>query len=105
SRSNLATNKSDVDGIFQLRDASSELSVYPNPASDKFNIVLNLPLTQKTTLKIFDVAGTQIKSEIILSNNQVVNIEQLPNGVYFLFVESDSFIAKHKLVLNKKQTL
>lgn len=101
SRSNLATNKSDANGIFQLKDVSSALSVYPNPASDKFNIVLNLPLTQKTTLKMFDVAGTQIKSELILSNNQVVNIEQLPNGVYFLFVESDSFIAKQKLVLNK----
>ncbi len=101
SRSNLATNKSDVDGIFQLKDLSSALSVYPNPASDKFNIVLNLPLTKKTIVKIFDVAGTQIKSELILSNNQTINTDILPNGIYMIVVESDAFIAKQKLVVTK----
>jgi len=102
SRSNLATNKSDVDGIFQLKDVSSELRVYPNPASDKFNLVLNLPLAQETTLKIFDVTGMQILSKQITSNNQSVNTNHLSNGVYLIFVESDLFTAKQKLVINRK---
>lgn len=101
SRSNVATNKSAVDGIFQLKDLSSALSVYPNPASDKFNLVLNFPLTKKTIVKIFDVAGTQIKSELILSNNQTINTDILPNGIYMIVVESDAFIAKQKLVVTK----
>jgi len=101
SRSNLATNKSDVDGIFQLKDLSSALSVYPNPASDKFNLVLNFPLTQKTIVKIFDVAGTQIKSELILSNNQTINTDIFPSGIYLIVVESDAFVAKQKLVVTK----
>lgn len=100
SRSNIATNQSLFDGLFDLMDISSSLSIFPNPTSGKFKIKLQSVITAETVLRIYDLTGQLVHLEPILSNNQEVELQQ-PMGVYFVVVESGNTIARQKLVLNR----
>jgi photosystem II stability/assembly factor-like uncharacterized protein len=99
SRSNIATNQSQFDGLFDLMDNSSSLSVYPNPASGKFKVSLHSAITAETVLRIYDLSGQLVHLEPILANYQEIVLQQ-PRGVYFIVVESGNTIARQKLVLH-----
>ncbi len=60
-------------------------SVYPNPADNQLNIK-----GEKTigTLRIFDVSGRLVFSNIISSNEAQIDISMLKSGFYTLFSES-----------------
>jgi hypothetical protein len=99
SRSNIATNQSQFDGLFDLMDNSSSLSIYPNPASDRFKVRLHSVITAETVLRVYDLSGQLVHQEPIFANNQEIVLQQ-PRGVYFVVVESGNTIARQKLVLN-----
>lgn len=100
SRSNIATNQSQFDGLFDLMDNSSSLSIFPNPTSGKFKVKLQSVITAETVLRVYDLTGQLVHLEPMLSNNQEVELQQ-PMGVYFVVVESGNTIARQKLVLNR----
>ena len=58
----------------------SNIVLYPNPA-DTYFIADNAAANDK--LEIYNVAGKLVKSSVIQSNNQKINIENLTSGIYF----------------------
>jgi hypothetical protein len=67
---------------------SFELSpkIYPNPAHDHF-IYSTQHFPEK--INITDVAGKTVFETDIISQIQVINIEQLSDGIYFIHTEKD----------------
>ena len=62
--------------------SSSNINLYPNPANDKINIVLN-NINDIQNIRITDVTGRTIYSEKVESNSTEVNTENYPAGIYF----------------------
>lgn len=101
SRSNMATNKSDVNALNQLKDLSAAMVLYPNPAANKFYITLNAPIEQNVNIKIYDITGALVLSDLMHSNKQMIDLSEQASGLYFVSIESDNFSAKQKIIINR----
>jgi hypothetical protein len=72
---------------------AENVSIYPNPSRGNVSIrFLNLP-EEGTDIQIFDISGKLIFNRKVQTNIEVMNIENLPSGVYFV-----------KTSLNKQNT-
>jgi len=69
------------------------LILYPNPVSDRLNIVSELPLTK---VEFFSVLGQRVKE--IHTDFHSIPTGNLSKGIYFIRVYSDKGIAVKKLI-------
>ena len=76
------------------------LRVYPNPSSGLFTITFNPSFSQPRHLKVTDMIGNEVYSEILAKgvNSYSLNLVDLPNGVYFLYELNGGV---HKLIIEK----
>ncbi|MCK9439052.1 MAG: T9SS type A sorting domain-containing protein [Patescibacteria group bacterium] len=74
-----------VDGI---NDISSEVKLYPNPATD--NIYLQLPNSPINSAKgaVYNVIGAQVMDFNFNSNTENLDISSLPTGMYMLKIQT-----------------
>jgi hypothetical protein len=63
-----------------------DFSLFPNPASDDLQIVLNQPANK---LSLFTISGDLIREESVLSQHMQIDISDLPNGLYFIVIQGD----------------
>ncbi|MDI1256901.1 MAG: S8 family serine peptidase [Flavobacterium sp.] len=78
----------------------AKVTVYPNPTKG----IVNVSLPQNTTntiLQLFDIQGRKILSKTTNNSEEVINIENLQEGVYLLTVENEQYKTTKKIVLNK----
>ncbi len=61
----------------------SNIHLSPNPASSHF-VLKNKRIESVDQFEIFNLIGEVVMRERIVSENQIINIEQLSEGVYFL---------------------
>ncbi len=61
---------------------NTKLLITPNPAHTYFTISGNYAL--KSTLTIMDVSGKKVMIKNNIKNNERINIESLPNGIYIV---------------------
>ena len=75
--------------------SKTELSVFPNPVSQDITIRFELKEAEKMTIQVFDYQGVMVRN---ITTNQhfdkgtnewQVNTKDLPNGVYFVKINSD----------------
>jgi len=64
-------------------------SVYPNPASDKLNIIMDFKKPE--TVVVFNMAGQKVMESQIASNKSFISVSNLPKGVYVLTIKGTSF--------------
>ena len=73
--------------------------VYPNPANNELNILLNSLPEGRTMIEFHDVAGRLLMSQEITSTNARIDISSLPQGVYMCrIVNGDNIIARDRIV-------
>lgn len=85
-------------GLQQL-DTNNDISIFPNPATEK--IYINSPFTEKElTAELFDVTGKLVLSEKINSNS-FVDVSSLNNGMYTLTIKTESKVINKKLSIVK----
>jgi len=67
----------------------SGIEIYPNPASLSL-VIRHWSLGKEATLEIFNTLGEQALSPLFWKGvgNEAVDVSSLPNGVYFLKIES-----------------
>ena len=70
------------------------INIYPNPSSDF--IYINMKDSYKYTISLFNILGELIIDKKI--NLQQLNLSNLPNGQYFLKIESESGIINEKIL-------
>ena len=82
------SNENQSTNLNNLNDSVTE--IYPNPASDNlfFKLKSQITINNPIFVDIYDIAGKKIISKKITSNN--LNISNLENGVYVLFMSIDS---------------
>jgi len=81
---------------------------YPNPFNPTTTIRFNIPAEtlHATSLRVFDITGrlveTLVSGEIVAGEHEVFwNADSHPSGVYFVRMESISFVENQKVVLMK----
>lgn len=87
---NRALDTTEIQSLFTMVGVeeisnSLKVSVYPNPAADFITISSNQSLSEQE-YNIFDPAGKVIKSGILQSNENRIDISNFSNGLYLLFV-------------------
>ena len=94
-------NISNPSGINSLENDHYQLSVFPNPAIDKFMIKFTLPKSQRVVLKITDVLGRDVFPENLsiksAGQHYFVVDQPLDGGIYFLTLFLDERHAVKKL--------
>ena len=75
-----------------------EVSVFPNPATDKLRISSEISL-KKAIVNIFSISGKLIYNST-LADNSIININDLPAGVYIIKINSESINFVDKIIKN-----
>lgn len=76
---------------------------FPNPASFKFNVGLNLPSKEAVTIRFLDISGRIIFEEQIENAlNQILEYKApSQEGLYFIQVEGSAFNTSQKLFISR----
>jgi hypothetical protein len=84
-----------------LADSPGRVTIFPNPAADKANVIIGATADGNAQWKILDNAGrTVLQSTAQLKkgrNNLVININKLSAGIYYLSVSGGGVDQKVKL--------
>ncbi len=86
----------------------SNISVYPNPATNDFTLTVNLQSNEEIKIEIYDVAGKLLKSFdkqkfTIGVNSFKIDATEFPNGIYLIKVKNVSYSLNKtlKFLINK----
>ena len=72
--------------IIYTNSDSNNFIVYPNPVSNNLHLSVN-NIKQTEKIQILDLTGEVLKqSKTSISTESVINVENIPNGVYFVKV-------------------
>jgi hypothetical protein len=82
-------------GIRELQ--SSQILIYPNPATDKITIkILGKPA--QSGLSIVNIEGQQLITRQITEPKTQINISTLPSGVYFVRLTNERTVEVGKFI-------
>jgi len=89
---NVLSNNLDLSSI-----ELNNISVYPNPVTDRFYINTNLI---NYNISIYNILGKQIYRTIGNSGNTTINLSLLPRGVFLLKLNNEKRIKTFKIIKN-----
>lgn len=86
--------------------ALNSLEVYPNPAIDKFKVVLDMEQSERVTIDVLDITGKTVFTENLgqLSagqNTQTLDVSDLDAGIYLVNITIGNNQATTKLQVSK----
>jgi hypothetical protein len=78
------------------------ISIEPNPARDELHVT-GYSLLEKGAVEIYDVLGQRIFSQQPAANSQqlVIDVSSLPDGIYFLQLKTQGAALSQKLVISR----
>lgn len=84
-------------------DEVNMINIQPNPASDEIILESSKIFIENTSFAIYDIRGKLVDSGIIPKNTlrKSLDISNIPDGVYFIKIQSRDDIYFRKLVVNK----
>jgi len=63
-------------------------TIYPNPASEKINVVLN-GIEGEVSARIYDMRGAVVKFQMLTDRNNTIEINDLAPGVYMISIDDE----------------
>ena len=79
------------------------LSIYPNPSRDIFNITFTSEAVQDLRVRVLNVVGEEIILEdlqqFVGEYTKQINLQDNAKGIYFLEIETDDGVINKKLIL------
>lgn len=85
--------------------APTGLSIYPNPVTDFMQINFTAPVAGEYSISVLNalgqVIGTIYQGDLLSGDNQIdYSAQHLPQGIYFLRVESQGSVTTQKFIKN-----
>jgi len=94
------TNCQIITSINNTDKILNEITLYPNPATDKITITQNGNLAEESIISIFNMAGQQIISEHFNGQNLIqMDVSNLAKGIYFVKIQTNAGVESKKLVI------
>ena len=75
---------------------SNVFSIFPNPATE--NITVELNYNSNAQFEIYAADGKLISTGNINGENNILNISDLAEGMYMMFISDNSTISSHTFV-------
>lgn len=76
---------------------NANILLFPEPKENKLTLLLESPFLSPATLKLFDIHG-KIHYQISLSPNQPITLTNLPEGIFFLYLQNGHYAIAKKLI-------
>ncbi|MBC8266378.1 MAG: PKD domain-containing protein [Flavobacteriales bacterium] len=80
-----------------------DLSIYPNPSEDVFNITFTSEKKQNIEIRIFNGLGERVfvesKQQFFGEYTKQIDLKETPKAIYFLEIETEKGIINKKLIL------
>uniref|UniRef100_UPI00375224C1 T9SS type A sorting domain-containing protein n=1 Tax=Flavobacterium sp. TaxID=239 RepID=UPI00375224C1 len=76
-------------------EKDNSISVYPNPANSIVNIKANSNLK---SIELYDVQGRILQTKLVNVTNEIIDISNQSNGIYFLKITSDDGVKVEQIV-------
>ncbi|MEO6304121.1 MAG: T9SS type A sorting domain-containing protein, partial [Bacteroidia bacterium] len=93
----------DPSGFNELQKDALQFAVYPNPASQKVNIALDLLEPSNLEISVLNYLGQVVKQKNYkaqFGKNEIeIDLTTIKSGIYFVTVKSGSNVATKKLVV------
>jgi hypothetical protein len=80
-----------------LAGSDSKLTVYPNPATDKINVILPWQ-NDKTTLQVINETGAVVLTKDVATSQASLDITNFPSGVYFIKANCRGTVLSNKIL-------
>ena len=82
------------------------LSVFPNPTTDKITIAFNLKEKETVAISVCNLLGKEVlkildATQITGQHQEDINLGHLPNGTYFVKINIDNQLVTHKFIIQK----
>jgi len=88
-----------VSAIPPIKDSIEQISVFPNPVKDIFNVFIDTRLTNDFNLHLFNSVGQRVYRKEVEPNKNSRHKPQLPPGIYFYTVRyNNAVVSNGKLV-------
>ncbi len=88
-----------VTGISTINSQTSQIAIYPNPATNQLTIHTSSFYNEAVIVSVMNVLGQIMQEEKIKWSNDIsMNIKNLPAGIYFLQMKSESGRVVRKFV-------
>lgn len=82
----------------ELKNSEAIPRIYTNSENRSFVVTGLDPSSSKTIFSVFDIMGKKVYSEVMSSNN--IKVNDLPDGIYLVQLESGSKILNYKIALH-----
>jgi hypothetical protein len=89
--------KEAYDNVNETVEVSNSFNIYPNPANDFINIEINDNHNGNFNISIYNSLGIKVMET---SNENTINIEDLPSGMYFINVTTENLNKTKKIIIN-----
>ncbi len=77
-----------------------QVKVFPNPVRDQLRVELSEELHPKT-LEVFNIMGQRVIFNEINTNRALLNVSELPKGVYILKVITEEGVGSKRIIIEK----
>jgi hypothetical protein len=88
-----------------FKEIDAKINIYPNPANDLINIVLDDFNLDNLDLEIIDIAGRIVLKEAFRINNKkhikTIDASTFPAGLYFINIKGEGCFFNNKIIVNK----
>ncbi|HHM20573.1 MAG TPA: T9SS type A sorting domain-containing protein [Bacteroidetes bacterium] len=98
---NIVITEDAVTDVDELSTSTTTMMLYPNPANDAVYVRLVNPLTGPATLSVADVQGRLLGKQKVTQQANLLRfgLNGLPDGLYFLSLQTPEGITTQKLVV------
>jgi polyhydroxybutyrate depolymerase len=93
------TNTMDFPSSCPTIAAQNGINVFPNPAQNIVKVDISEP--NNATLAIFNILGEKITEMNLENSSNLVNVEDIPAGIYFFNVTNGNETFEHKMIIQK----
>ena len=93
-----------VDNTVGLKETVIEglsLDVYPNPSDGNFNVILSSRDSKRIDLRVTNILGKTVYERVFTIeglSRQTIDLQSLPNGVYFMVIENAGNFVSRKVI-------
>jgi subtilisin-like proprotein convertase family protein len=100
-RYNIIRDENAPTGVNLSPDIEKAVRVFPNPSNQSFGVQLNNNELGKVELALFNVQGQKISTQFFLNENidTQFEVQSLPNGIYYLKINTEKGAASKKIVV------
>jgi len=81
---------------------SSEIAIYPNPTTDKLEIEIQNSVFKIRSIIVTDVLGSQVIRLSEVKENNIISLQDIPEGIYFVNIIGDYQIVRKKILVVQK---